>query len=795
VLLQPGAQLGRYEIVSLVGVGGMGEVYRARDPRLGRDIAIKVLPAEYSVDADRLRRFEQEARAAAALNHPNIVTIHSVEEADATRFFTMELIEGRSLCDLIPKGGMPLDRLLKMAISLVDAVSAAHQIGITHRDLKPANVMVTADGRVKILDFGVAKLREPSRVEPGVSALTTSPATGEGRIVGTVAYMSPEQAEGKSVDQRSDIFSLGVMLYEMATGERPFSGNTSISLLSSIIKDTPPLVTDLKPTLPRELSRIIRHCLVKDSEYRYQSAKDLRNELSELQQESDADAHRMPHHSGPDARVPVRRAAALGALALLAIAFVLGRLWLTRTATGGPVDSLAILPFANVSADPNAEYLSDGITENLINSLSQLPKLRVVPRSTVFRYKGREIDIQKIGRDLTVRAVLSGRVVQHGDSLNVQVDLIDVAGDSQLWGRQYNRTLSDLITVQEEIATEVSERLRLRPTPDEQKRLTRRYTESPEAHQLYLKGRYLWNRRTGETLRRAAEYFQQAIGKDPGYALAWAGLADCYGVYGVYEVMSNRESIPRAEHGAMKALEIDDTLAEAHASLAYARSYDWDWSGAEREFQRAINLNASYPTAHHWYGTNFFEPMGRLSEGMTELKRAQNLDPLSLVIGAVVARDFFFAGRYDEAIEQLRKTLEMDPSFPLAHSYMGLVYEQKGMYPEATAEFQKWQGPSGDDPAATGALGHAYALSGRRADAQQALLKLEGLSIRRYVAPFDAAVIYVGLGDKDRAMEWLEKAYDDHSAWLVWVKVDPRFNSIRDDPRYHDLLRRMRIPE
>jgi len=786
VILQPGVRLGPYEIVSRIGVGGMGEVYRAHDPRLRRDVAIKVLPAEFSADSDRLRRFEQEARAAAALNHPNIVTIHSVEEADRTRFLTMELLEGRSLNELIATEGMPLDRLLKIIIPLADAVSAAHQAGITHRDLKPGNVMLTADGRVKVLDFGLAKLREPASLDADANALPTATVTGEGRILGTVEYMSPEQVEGKPIDPRSDIFSLGVMFFEMATGRRPFAGDTSVSLLSSIIKDTPQSVTDLKPALPQELSRIVKRCLVKDPEYRYQSAKDLRNELRELEEDS-----ALP------AGVPTRRRAtriAVGALLMAAVGLIVGRLWFTRGAAGGPIDSLAVLPFVNVGADPNTDYLSDGITENLINSLSQFPRLRVVPRSRAFRYRGRDAEPEKVGRELGVLAVLTGRVVQHGDDLNIQTELVDVAADSQLWGRQYNRKLSEIITIQEEIAKDVAEELRLKPTREEQNRLTKRSTESPEAHQLYLKGRYLWNRRTRETVRRAAQYFQQAIDRDPGYGLAWAGLADCYGVSGVYGVMSNKDSIPLAKEAAIKALEIDDTLAEAHASLGYAEGYDWDWSDAEREFQRAIQLDPTYPTAHHWRATNFLEPMGRLNEAMTELKRAHELDPLSPVINAVLARNFMFARQYDRAAEQLRTTLEIDPNFALAHSYLGLFYELKGMLGQAIAEFQAWQTLSGDEPAATGALGHAYALSGKRAEAQKAIVRLRDLSKDRYVAPYDVAVVYVGLGDTDQTMEWLQRAYEDHSAWLIWIELDLRFDGIRGDPRYRDLLRRMKIP-
>jgi serine/threonine protein kinase/Tfp pilus assembly protein PilF len=801
--LSTGAHLGPYDILGPLGSGGMGEVYRARDPRLGRDIAIKVLPAAFSTDPDRLRRFEQEARAAAALNHPNIVTIHSVEEASGIRFLTMELVEGTSLSDLIPKDGLPLDRLLNIAIPLADAISAAHQTGITHRDLKPANVMVTPDGRVKVLDFGLAKLRETSPVEPAVSALPTMALTREGRIVGTVTYMSPEQAEGKPVDHRSDIFSLGVLLYEMATGARPFTGDTSVSVLSSIIKDTPRSVTELKPVLPRDLSRIIKRCLAKDPEYRYQSAKDLRNDLRELQQDSDGSELQVSRASRVDPGTPVgvatghrtARRATIGALVLLAVALVLGRLWFTRASTGGAIDSLAVLPFVNIGADPNTEYLSEGITENLINSLSQLPTLRVVPRSTVFRYKGRELDFQKIGRELTVRAVLTGRVVQRGDTLNIQTDLVDVTSDSQLWGHQYTRTLADLITVQEEIATAVSDKLRLRPTPDEQKRLTKRSTENAEAHQLYLKGQYYWNRRTGQTLRQATEYFQQAIDKDPGYGLAWAGLADGYALYGFNGAGSPRDAAPRAKEAALRALRIDDTLAEAHTALGVIKLvYDWDWSGAEREFKRAIELNPRDGSSHMRYG-GYFEDLGRMDDAIAEHKRAQEIEPLSLIIGAVAGRIFYHARQYDRAIGELGKNLELDPNFAQTHLYLGLAREQQARYVDAIAELHKGLTLSEGESEMAGALGHAYGVSGKREEAEKALVDLKNRSTQHYVAPFDVALVYVGLGAKSSTFDWLDKAFEDHSTWLMWIKVDPRFDGIRDDPRYHDLLRRMRLPE
>jgi len=458
-----------------------------------------------------------------------------------------------------------------------------------------------------------------------------------------------------------------------------------------------------------------------------------------------------------------------------------------------PIDSLAVMPFVNVGADPNTEYLSDGITENLINNLSQLPKLRVVPRGRVFRYKGREVDLEKVGKELNVRAVLTGRVVQRGDSLNIQTELVDVAADSQLWGQQYNRKFSEIIPVQEEIAKEVSEKLHLRPSVEEQKRLVKRYTENPEAHQLYLKGRYLWNRRTGETLKRAAEYFQQAIDRDPSYALAWTGLADCYALYGAYEITSPKEAFPKAKEAVSKALALDETLPGPHAALGHVKErYEWDRLGADREFKRAIELDPNYATSHYWYSIYLGEN-GQFDEALAEAIRAREADPVSPVIGTVTAQAFYFARRNDQAIEELRRALEMDSSFHLAHWLLAMVYEQTGRYEEAMAEGQKGLTLSGGTPLALGELGHAFAVGGRRAEAQKVVIELIDRSRKGYVAPLDIALVYMGLRNKAQALEWLDRAYEDRSFFLTWAKVDPRFDILRGEPRFQDLLRRMNL--
>ncbi len=777
--------ISHYRILQKLGAGGMGEVYLAEDTQLGRRVAIKLLPTETISDEHARKRLVREARAAAMLDHPNICSVYEVGEADGRSFIAMQYIEGETLDAKLKRKPLELKESLKIASQVADALAEAHAQGIIHRDIKPQNIMITARGQVKVMDFGLASVIAGATDS---AAETQSMLTTPGSVIGTVPYMSPEQVRGEVLDGRSDIFSFGVVFYEMLSGRQPFASESAAATASAILTHEPPPLARFAPDVPEELQRIVRKCLEKDRERRYQSARDLSIDLLNLQRDSDAGAV-TDEKATLQPRSGLRRltfvALPLAILAAISIAVYL-------LAIGGEtIDSIAVLPFVNVNADPDMEYLSDGITESLINGLSQVPRLRMIARSSVFRYKGKEVDPQTVGRELGVRAILLGRVTQRGDNLSISAELVDARDNSRIWGEQYNRKLSDILQVQEEISREISGKLRLRLTGEEQERVTKRYTENTEAYQLYLKGRYFWNKRTEEGLKKGIEYFQQAIEKDPNYAPAYAGLADCDSLLPFYTDMPPREAFPRAKTEAIKALEIDQTLAEAHSSLAYVKAYyDWDWSEAEREFKRSLELNPNYATAHHAY-SRLLASLGRLDEARAEIKRAHELDPLSLGIQANVGMISYFGRQYDQAIKQLQETLELDQKFFVPHWGLGLAYEQKGMYEEAIAHFQQAVSLSGGSTNVIASLGHAYAVGGHEIEAQKIIEELKDRAKRGYVSSYQIALVYIGLGHKDQAIEWLENAYQERSTLLGYLKMDPRFDSLRSDPRFAELVRRV----
>src|SRR5438128_5357182 len=839
-MLTAGTRLGRYEIRSKIGEGGMGEVYLAQDTKLDRKVALKILPAELASNRDRMRRFKQEAQAAAALNHPYIAHVYEIGEHEGVNFIAMEFIDGETLRELIHQKQTDLSKLLRHLQHVAEGLAKAHAAGIVHRDLKPDNIIVTRDGHAKILDFGLAKLIEPQQ-SSATSGEASEQATAilqqhstPGVVLGTVGYMSPEQAQGKTkeLDHRSDIFSFGCMLYEAVTKQKAFTGKDAIDTLNKIIREPAARITDFRTDAPDHLQRIVRRCLAKDPEDRYQTIKDVAIELRELRRELPGSAgidttvpptsakfgvppaggtvsgpRTLPPESGTPSTPPPSSAEYIIreikqhklAVAVVLLVLVLGAIglgmYLHARNTEVAIDSIAVLPFQNRSTEPDSEYLSDGLAESLIYRLSQLPNLKVSPTSLVFRYKGKDIDPIKVGKELGVNAVLSGRITQRGDNLTISAELVDVRYNKLLWGEQYERKMSELLSPQREIAREIVDKLQLKVSGQE-RGLAKHYTESNEAYQLYMKGRFYFNKRTEEGMKKGLEYFQQAIEKDPTFALAYSGLADTYDLLGAADAggtVSPNEALPKAKAAALKAIEIDASLAEPHVSLAHVKYYyDRDWPGAEREFKRAIELNPNYPQAHHWYAI-YLAWAGRTNEGLAEIKRAQELDPLSLPINMTVGWLLCDANRTDEGIDQLRKTVEMDPTFIVAHHRLAFCYERKGMYSDAIAEFEKVSSLGAKTQGIAG-LGQAYAAAGKRDEAQKALAELQEISKQRYVSPSVFALIYAALGDKDQAFAWLEKSVDEHDLITARLKVDARFDPLRSDPRFAELVKRVGLP-
>ena len=789
----------------------MGEVYLALDTKLDRKVAIKVLQPNSLADESLKKRLLREAQAAAKLDHPNICAVYDVNEADSFTFIVMQYIEGETLAEKMLGQPLELSTALAIAEQAAEGLAEAHTHGVLHRDLKPQNIMITPRGQLKILDFGLSKqMRSSDSVD--FEAPTATLLSTPGLVVGTMPYMSPEQLQGEPLDARSDIFSLGVTLYEMLAGKHPFKDKSAAMTLSRILRDDPVPTEQFQAQVSPALQAVLDKMLCKDKAARYQSAQDFLTDLRQTPAKLSAnDAHAGATLTKQFSAIMLKETLAdriLGkarrlkwavlasGLALILLVFAISRLVSTEH-----LDSLAILPFSYVSSDPrfmanpDREYLSDGLTESIINNLSQLANLKVIARSSVFRYKGKDLDAQAIGRELNVRAVLVGQVKQEGDELRITVALMDVQGNRSIWGDTYQRKTADIQTVQKEIAGNVSEKLRVKLTGADQTQLARTYTQSGEAYEAYLKGRYHWNKRTDEGFKQATNFFQEAIVKDPTYALAYTGLADCYTLRSDYGFLAPKEGYALAKGAVTLALKYDESLAEAHTSLASIKAVtDWDWQGAENEYRRAIELNPKYATAHHWYAAQLLL-QGRLDQALQEIKTAQQLDPLSLGINKDFAVILLYARDYDKALEQCRKTLEIEPHFGAMFTYIAQIYELQQKYPEAVAELEKAHAADPEDGEITYALGQAYALIGKKDDALKISNELNQPGKQNVYLPKEAAYLYALLGEKEQAVAILQKAEENHYISVAELKMDPRLDELRKDPRVVELLQKIGLSQ
>ncbi len=817
--LEPNTIISHYKIISKIGRGGMGEVVLAEDTKLNRQVALKILPAEFAEDKDRMSRFVREAKSASALNHPNIITIHEIGESEGTHYIATEYIDGKTLNDYKKTNPLNYKSALEIAIQIASALDEAHSAGIVHRDIKPDNVMIRPDRLAKILDFGIAKLTgSPKNIGEDDATAIQQPSTSPGMIIGTANYMSPEQAKGSEVDARTDIFSFGVVLYEMIAGYLPFEGKTPMEIIGAIIhKEPKPLNSS---DVPPEIERIINKALRKDRNERYQTIKDVFNDLKDIKLEFDVqdklgksaspnrgeqktqilngttldESNQTTTNENRNDSITIKKSnvnkAFIAVFTILLISAIGLGYWFYLGSNSIQIDSIAVMPFVNESENGDVEYLSDGMTETLISSLSSLPNLNVKPRSSVFRYKGKETDPQTIAKELNVQAILYGRVVQRGEDISLFVELTDISLDRVIWSETYNRKQSDIVSLQSEIARDVLGKIKTKLSGQDIAKVTKTYTTDPEAYQLYLKGNFYATKYTEDGYKKGIEYYQKAIEIDPNYALAYHGIAVAYDFSnGFY--LPPKESEPKAKAAALKALELDETLAETHYLLGKILYwYEWDWVAAEKEWKRANQLDPSYPANYPVY----LAATGRYEEAIKMQEAVQKRLPLDLNVNLDLASLLLSTGRVDESIKQTQIALELDPNFWWSYQVLGLAYERKKQYPEAIEALEKARRVD-VNPTSLGYLGYVYAAAGKKAQAQKVLEELKELSKQRYVSPYSLVCIYAGLNDQDQAFKWLERTYQERSFFMTLLKLETVLDNLRPDPRFRQLLKRMNLPE